>query len=60
MDESKTPDSLPPQPGFWSDLFSYARSSKKWWLIPVVLVLLVVGILLLVTSGALPFVYTLF
>ena len=60
MDESKEPDSLPPQPGFWSDLFSYARASKRWWLIPIILFLVVVGFLLLGASGALPFVYTLF
>jgi hypothetical protein len=60
MTETKGPDPLPPQPGFWSDLFSYARQSKKWWLIPVIITLILVGILILGASGALPFVYTLF
>ena len=58
--ESRTPDPLPPQPGFFSDLFHYARTSKKWWLIPILIVLVVIGFLLLGASGALPFVYTLF
>lgn len=60
MDSRKEPDPLPPQPGFWSDLFAYAKSSKKWWFIPILIVLIVIGFLLLGASGALPFVYTLF
>ena len=60
MDSNKPPDPLPPQPGFWSDLFSYAKKSKKWWLIPILLVLVIIGFLLLGATGALPFVYTLF
>jgi hydrogenase/urease accessory protein HupE len=60
MTNSSAPDPLPPQPGFWSDLFAYARKSKKWWLVPLILVLVVVGFLIAGASGALPFVYTLF
>ena len=60
MTADKEPKPLPPQPGFWSDLFSYARKSKKWWFIPIVLVLIIIGFLLLGAAGALPFVYTLF
>ncbi|HZL70809.1 MAG TPA: DUF5989 family protein, partial [Planctomycetota bacterium] len=45
---------------FWSDLIHYARKSKKWWFIPILLVLIVIGFLLLGAAGALPFVYTLF
>ena len=60
MESKKPPDPLPPDPGFWSDLFSYARKSKKWWFIPILLVLIIIGILLVGASGALPFVYTLF
>lgn len=60
MDPKKPPDPLPPQPGFWDDLFTYARRSKKWWFIPLFLVLVVIGYLLLGASGAMAFVYTLF
>jgi len=60
MDPDKKPPPLPPQPGFWSDLVHYARKSKKWWFIPILLVLIVIGFLLLGAAGALPFVYTLF
>lgn len=60
MESPKTPDALPPQPGFWSDLLYYARTSKKWWFIAFLLALIVVGFLLLGAIEALPFVYTLF
>ncbi|HKS15847.1 MAG TPA: DUF5989 family protein [Planctomycetota bacterium] len=60
MESKKPRDPLPPQPGFWSDLFTYARTSKKWWFIPILLILVLVGFLLLGAGGALPFVYTLF
>jgi len=62
MTETKPPDPLPPQPGFWSDLFDYARKSKKWWMIPLILVLVGVGLLTIFmsSSAAQAFLYTLF
>jgi hypothetical protein len=37
------------------------RENKAWWMAPILIVLALVGILLLATStGALPFIYTLF
>ena len=44
------------------DLWNFLRVRKKWWLLPVILVLLAVGALLVLTSGTAvaPFVYTLF
>mgnify|MGYP001574355102 FL=1 len=44
------------------DLWNFLRARKKWWLLPVILVLLAVGALLVLTSGTAvaPFVYTLF
>ncbi len=42
---------------FWDLL----RHNKKWWLTPIILVLLFVGVFLfLATTGAAPFIYTLF
>ena len=42
---------------FWDLL----RHNKKWWLTPIILVLLFVGVfLILATTGAAPFIYTLF
>lgn len=42
---------------FWAFMFTH----KKWWLLPIVLMLLALGILLFLGStGAAPFIYTLF
>lgn len=44
------------------DLWQFLTERKKWWLIPLVIVLLLVGfIVMLVNSSAItPFIYTLF
>lgn len=44
------------------DLWKFLRARKKWWLLPVIFVLLAVGALLVLTSGTAvaPFVYTFF
>ena len=45
---------------FLSELFAYMSARKKWWLLPVIAVLLVVGGLLIVAQGSAlaPFIYT--
>ena len=45
-----------------SEMWQFMRYNKKYWLAPVVVVLLLVGLLLLVTQGSAiaPFIYTLF
>jgi hypothetical protein len=47
---------------FIKDLFAYFKSNKKYWLIPLFVVLLLLGILVFLSSNAVvaPFVYTLF
>jgi len=44
------------------ELFQYMRVRKKWWLLPVLIVLLVFGGLLLLAQGSAigPFIYTVF
>jgi hypothetical protein len=44
------------------ELWSYMKARKKWWLIPVMLVLLMVGALLVFAKGSVlaPFIYTIF
>lgn len=44
------------------ELWAYMRARKKFWLAPVILVLLLVGALLVLTEGSAmaPFIYTLF
>jgi hypothetical protein len=44
-----------------AELWSFLRDNKKWWLLPILIVLLGFGLLLLLsTSAAAPFIYTLF
>jgi hypothetical protein len=46
---------------FLGEFWQFARANKKWWLTPVLLVLLLVGALVVLTSTAAgPFIYTLF
>lgn len=44
------------------DLWSFMRERKKFWLTPIIAVLLIVGMLVVVSefSVAAPFIYTLF
>ena len=44
------------------DLWGFARERKKFWLLPVILVLLLLGALIVLTQGSAiaPFIYTLF
>ena len=46
---------------FLREFWEFLRSNRKWWLLPVVLVLLLAGLLFLAAgTGAAPFLYTLF
>ncbi len=44
------------------DLFGFMRDRKKYWLAPIILVMLLLGTLVVYTEGSViaPFVYTLF
>ena len=43
------------------ELFSWVLHNKKWWLLPILVVLLMLGALVVVGgSGIAPFLYTLF
>lgn len=49
------------QPGLIRDFLGFLGQNKKWWLLPVLLVLTLVGLLVVAGSTALgPFIYTLF
>jgi hypothetical protein len=50
------------QGGIARELWSFLRVRKKWWLLPIILVLLVVGLLLVIAQGSVlaPFIYTVF
>jgi len=47
---------------FLKDLWGFLNTRKKYWLIPVISILLVFGALIVLTSGTAiaPFIYTLF
>ncbi len=46
---------------FLSEFVHFLMENKKWWLIPIVTVLLLIGVLLIAGgTGAAPFIYTLF
>jgi hypothetical protein len=44
------------------DLLGFMRARKKFWLAPIIIILLLLGSLLVLTEGSVvaPFVYTLF
>jgi len=48
--------------GTFKDLWDFLKVRKKWWLLPIIIVLLLVGALIVFGSGSAvaPFVYTLF
>ena len=47
---------------FLKDLCGFLRSRKKYWLLPIIVVLLGFGLLIVLTGGSAvaPFIYTLF
>ena len=46
---------------FWSEYLYFLKTNKKWWMLPLLLLLLAYGaILVLGSSGVAPFIYTLF
>ncbi|HVN25214.1 MAG TPA: DUF5989 family protein [Syntrophorhabdales bacterium] len=47
---------------FLKDLWGFLRTRKKYWLIPIIIMLLGFGLLIVLTSGSAiaPFIYTLF
>lgn len=47
-------------PGLIAEFWDFLIHNKKWWLTPIVLVLLLMGLLVLLSaSPAAPFIYTL-
>jgi hypothetical protein len=47
--------------GFLREIWGFMKENKKWWLLPLVVALLVLGLLVLLSgTGLAPFIYTLF
>jgi len=50
-----------PPAGFAAELWYFLRHNKKWWLTPIVVLLVLLSILIaLGSTGVAPFIYTLF
>ncbi len=48
-----------PAPGLLTEFWGLLRRNKKWWLMPIVIVLTILGILVVLGStSAAPFIYT--
>lgn len=47
---------------FLKELWGFLKTRKKFWLLPLIIVLLIFGILIVLTSGSAiaPFIYTFF
>ncbi len=45
-----------------AEYLQFLKENKKWWLIPIVVVLVLFGLLIVITKGSAlaPFIYTLF
>jgi hypothetical protein len=49
------------QTGMVSEFWYFLKNSKKWWLLPMVIILLAFGLLVFLSgTAAAPFIYTLF
>ncbi|HZE76306.1 MAG TPA: DUF5989 family protein [Gemmatimonadales bacterium] len=48
--------------GLLSELWAFMRVRKKWWLLPIITVMVLVGALLVLAQGSAlaPFIYTVF
>jgi len=63
MSEEKNFEQLSKEkrPSLIGEFWEFLKHNKKWWLIPIIFILLVLGILVLMSSSALaPFIYPLF
>ena len=48
--------------GMVSELWAFMRVRKKWWLLPIIIVMLLVGTLIIFAQGSVlaPFIYAIF
>jgi competence protein ComGC len=48
--------------GILKEFWTFLRQRKKFWMLPIVMMLLVLGIIIVLTAGSAlaPFIYTLF
>ncbi len=47
--------------GFVEELWAFLKHNKKWWLIPIIVMIVVLGVLVVLSAtGLAPFIYTMF
>jgi hypothetical protein len=48
--------------GMGSELWAFMRTRKKWWLLPIIIMMVLIGALLIFAQGSVlaPFIYTIF
>ncbi len=60
-DSNRTPAEPEPDLPLWKEFVLFILENKAWWLVPIAIVLALLGVLAVLTStGAAPFIYTLF
>ena len=46
---------------FWSEVWYFLKTSKNWWMLPLIISFVAIGVLLVLAKTAVaPFIYTLF
>jgi len=61
MTDFKTAATSNQKRGMVSEFLYFLKTSKKWWLMPIVVVLVIFGVLVFLSgTAAAPFIYTLF
>ena len=48
------------RPSLVAEFWHFLKHNKKWWLLPIVRVLLLLGLIVLAGTSAAPFIYTIF
>ena len=47
--------------GLFGELWGFLKSTRKWWLLPIIAVVVLFGLLIFLSgTGVAPFIYTLF
>jgi hypothetical protein len=61
MSDDKNFEELENDSGLISEFWQFLKTNKKFWLLPILFIMLLLGVLLILGStGAAPFIYTLF
>ena len=61
MSDEKKFEELENSSGIFSEFWQFLKENKKFWLLPILIIMVLLGVLLILGStGAAPFIYTLF